>query len=208
MLDWLRTPLQRSAALRGAVMATRFFPAAARSLAGVTLVASLLPAAAFPQAASDAAAVAIFTSRTEEYVRLRARLEEPLPVIDERRGSRPAMLTRRYLAAAIRAARPRAVLGAIFAPPVDRLFRDRLASRVTEADVEGLSGWDEDLGVDIVVHEPVPAWSRLEVPAILREPLPALPSGIDYRMVNGALVLWDLHAEIVIDALPAAFIGR
>lgn len=189
-------------------MATRMSLGAARSLVGATLVAALMPAAAFAQEPSDAAAVAIFTSRIEEYARLRGRLEEPLPVLDEKRGARQAMLTRRYLASAIRAARSRVTLGTMFAAPVDRLFRDLISDRLADVDVEGLSGWDEDLGVDIVVHESVPAWSLLELPALLREPLPGVPPGIEYRMVNGALVLWDAHAEIVIDALPAAFVAR
>lgn len=189
-------------------MATRIPIAAARSLVGATLVASLMPAAASAQAASDAAVVAVFTSRIQEYARLRARLEEPLPVLDERRGARRALLTRRYLASAIRAARPRGTLGAMFAPPVDGLFRDLISARLADIDVEGLSGWDEDLGVNIAVHEPVPAWSLLELPTLLREPLPGVPQGIEYRIVSGALVLWDAHAEIVIDALPAAFVAR
>jgi len=183
--------------------------AAARSLAGATVLASLVPVAAFAQGPIAGTTVgAVFTSRIEEYARLRGRLEEPLPALDEKRGARPAMLTRRYLASAIRAARPRARGGTVFAPPVGDAFRHLIAQRLSEVDPEGLSGWDEDLGVGIVVYEPVPAWSRLPIPDEYLGLFPELPDGIDYRMVNGALVLWDLHAEIVIDALPSAFVVR
>jgi hypothetical protein len=189
-------------------MATRLTLAAARSLAGATVLASLIPAAAFAQAPAGTAASAVFTSRIEEYARLRGRLEEPLPALDEKRGARPAMLTRRYLASAIRAARPRARAATVFAPPVGDAFRHLIAQRLSEVDPEGLRGWDEDLGVDIMVYEPVPAWSRLPIPDEWLGVFPELPDGIEYRMVNGALVLWDLHAEIVIDVLPSVFVLR
>lgn len=189
-------------------MATRITLAALRPLAGAAVLASLLPVAALAQASGDTAAATAFRARVEEYVRLRGRLEEPLPALDEKRGARPAMLTRRYLASAIRAARPRARAGIVFAPPVGEMFRRLIAERLSEVDPEGLNGWDEDLGVDIAIYEPVPAWSRLQIPDEYLGLFPELPDGIEYRMVNGALVLWDLHAEIVIDALPAAFVAR
>jgi hypothetical protein len=38
--------------------------------------------------------------------------------------------------------------------------------------------------------------------------LPPLVPAVEYRIVDGALILWDTRAEIVIDALPGAFTGR
>jgi hypothetical protein len=35
-----------------------------------------------------------------------------------------------------------------------------------------------------------------------------LPPGIEYRVVAPDLILWDTHAEIVIDLLPGAFLMR
>lgn len=189
-------------------MATHTTQAVVRSLIGATLLASLTPAAASAQIPADVAAAAVFSERIDQYARLRGRLQEPLPPLDDRRGAWPVMLTRRYLAGAIRAARPQTRLGAIFAPPVDGLFRRVIAARKDMLDVEGLSGLDEDLGVVIVANEPVPDWSLVTVPEAVAEAFPPLPSGIDYRLVNGALVLWDTHAQIVIDALPDAFVER
>ena len=184
------------------------FAFAARTLVSATLFASLMPAGVLAQTASDAAALTVFADRLDHYTRLRERLEEPLPPFDDRRGAWPVMLTRRYLASAVRAARPKAGPGAIFTPPVADMFRRLISHRLSEVDPEGLSGWDEDLGVEVVVHEPVPAWSRLKVPDEFLRLFPPLPDGIEYRMVNSALVLWDAHAEIVVDVLPAVFMAR
>lgn len=59
--------------------------------------------------------------------------------------------------------------------------------------------------VDLVVNEPVPIWAIQEVPDALRR-LPSLPDAIEYRIVDGSLILWDTHAEILIDALSGAFL--
>ena len=77
-----------------------------------------------------------------------------------------------------------------------------------DIEIEGLV--DEDLEtaniVDVVINEPVPDWALLEVPEGVLGRLPTLPDAIGYRIVGGNLILWDTHAEIVIDALSNAFI--
>lgn len=49
------------------------------------------------------------------------------------------------------------------------------------------------------------AWAMETVPHALLDRFPSLPAAIEYRIVNGYLILWDIHAEIVIDALPDGF---
>jgi hypothetical protein len=39
---------------------------------------------------------------------------------------------------------------------------------------------------------------------LLLEALPPVPGGLEYRVVGPDLVLWDVHAEIVIDVLRDA----
>lgn len=182
------------------------------ALACVWIVAGWHGAAALPQGTDDidrATALQTFTERTDRYVRLRARLEDPLPSLDARRDPWSLMLTRRYLASAIRAARPYARQGDIFATPVAQAFRGLIGQAIHDVDIEGLV--DEDLEaadflVDLAVNEPVPAWAIHLVPAALLECLPPLSAAIEYRIVSGNLILWDMHAEIVIDALPDAFL--
>lgn len=181
------------------------------SLACVWLLAGWLGAAAHvqtPDPLEYAAAVRTFNQRIDQYVVLRARLEEPLPSFNARRDPWSLMLTRRYLASALRAARPRARQGDIFTPEVASMFRTLVARAFDEIDIEGLVEGslvgDDDL-VDLTVNEPLPAWAMTAVPGALRDRLPPLPDAIEYRIVGGALVLWDAHAEILIDALPNAF---
>jgi hypothetical protein len=182
------------------------------ALACVWIVAGWHGAAALPQGPDDidrAPALQTFIERTDRYVRLRARLEDPLPSFDARRDPWSLMLTRHYLASAIRAARPYARQGDIFAPPVAQVFQGLIGQAIHDVDIEGLV--DEDLEaadfvVDLVVNERVPTWALQDVPDALRGRLPALPDAIEYRVVGGNLILWDMHAEIVIDVLPDALL--
>lgn len=182
------------------------------ALACVWLVAGWPGAAALPQGPDGidrATVLQTFTERTERYVRLRARFEEPLPSFDPRRDPWSLMLTRRYLASAIRTARSHARQGDIFTPPVVAMFRDVIAQAIYEVDIEGLVDGDledDELVVDLTVNEPIPAWAMEAVPDLLLYRLPSLPAAIEYRIVSGALILWDAHAEILIDALPGAFL--
>lgn len=164
--------------------------------------------AAGTQTGVDAIARHAFTERVERYAMLRARLEEPLPALDVRRNPLSVLLMRGYLASEIRAHRSRACLGDIFTAEVGASFRNAIA-KIVEADgVEGLMLDDTARGdylVDLAVNEPVPKWALRPVPTPVLLELPPLPEAIEYWLVADALVLWDVHAEILIDALPSAF---
>lgn len=182
------------------------------ALACAVLFAGWQGAAALPQergGGGDAAAMREFTQRIARYVGLRARFEEPLPAFDDpRRDEWSVMLTRRYLASAIRTARGRVGMGDIFMAPVEAMFRKTITDAIYTADIEGLVGGDlgaEGAPVDLAVNEPVPVWAMTEVPEGLLARLPALPQAIEYRVVGGSLILWDSRAEILVDALPGAF---
>lgn len=157
--------------------------------------------------ADHAAARRTFAERVNRYAALRARLEEPLPPFDLGRDPWSLMLTRRYLASAIRAARPDARQGDIFTPQVALMFRRLVRQAIHELDLEALATDLAEPLVDLVVNEPIPAWALEEAPDALLERLPALPQAIEYRLVGGSLILWDAHAEILIDELPDAFMG-
>ena len=182
---------------------------AALTCACLLAVTSAAAAQQAPDAIGQADAMRMFNTHVERYVRLRARLEEPLPAFDARRDPWSLMLTRRYLASAIRTARSSAHQGDIFTPPVAQLLRGLIADAIYDVDIEGLVDGDleaDELVVDLTVNEPIPAWAMDPVPHALLLRLPSLPAAIEYRIVSGALILWDVHAEIVIDALPDAFL--
>lgn len=162
-----------------------------------------------PDASDHGPALQAFHENVERYARLRARFEEPLPAFDKRRDSWSLMLTRRYLASAIRTARPGSDPGSIFTPPVALLFRQIVRQAVYDTDISGIveEGLDvDDFVIDLRVNEPLPRWSLRTPPAALLRRLPELPPGIDYDLVGDALILWDSHAEILIDALPGALV--
>jgi hypothetical protein len=36
--------------------------------------------------------------------------------------------------------------------------------------------------------------------------LPPLPAELQYRIVGRSLVLWDFHADLIVDIMPGAFL--
>jgi hypothetical protein len=55
------------------------------------------------------------------------------------------------------------------------------------------------------VNEPYPEGATHEVPATLLQRFPGLPEDVEYRILDHDLVLWDIHADLVIDFVPFAF---
>lgn len=151
----------------------------------------------------------LFSERMEDYARLHRRLEGPLPALTPARQPLENYLARQVLATAIRKARATATQGDMFTPPVAVLFRTLIAEALTGRDVEALLGelTEEDAGVEhahLVVNEPLPRGASHEMPCVLLRTLPALPEDVEYRIVGRHLVLWDTHANLVIDFLPDA----
>lgn len=181
--------------------------------AAVVCACLLMAAAGSPAAGQDRnapadAALRAFDARIAQYAALRTKFEAALPAFDDpRRDPWTLLIVRRYLASAMRTARRQAEQGCIFGPAAE-VFRETIARAVDQIDMEGLvdeGGGSLDFVLDLTLNEPVPAWALSTVPAPLLEQLPPLPAAIEYRIAGGALILWDTHAEILIDALPSAF---
>jgi hypothetical protein len=172
----------------------------------VLAVAAALPAAAQVQGtSSDSRAMAAFEQQLAAYIELRSRLEEPLPSFTPSRGLWSTLLAKQYLASAIRAAR-RGGRGAIFPPDVALAFRQRIVAALSPAERLLLAGGEDgfDAAPSAVVNEPLaPEWMATAPPVVVHG-LPELPAAIEYRFVGYDLVLWDAHADIVIDVLPDA----
>lgn len=170
----------------------------------VVMLAGAVGAAAGAQGAPDA--LSDFSQRLERYVELRARYEEPLPPLRPSRGEWTTVLARRYLASAIRTARSTARPGDVFTPAIEAMFRQRIDGGLTAADRMLLTRDDDAEGGHpvVLVNEPLPGEWLTEAPPALAHQLPALPAGLEYRFVHTDLVLWDTHAEIVVDVLADA----
>lgn len=149
-----------------------------------------------------------FYERVESYAALHRRLADPLPRLDPDRNPWSHVLSRHYLASAIRSARATAKQGDIFSPAVGDLFRVLIADALVDRHRGGMFDlWPEESWPpeDPAVNEPFPNEASHTVPAVLLHHLPALPNEMEYRIVNGSLVLLDVRADIVIDVLLDAF---
>jgi hypothetical protein len=161
-------------------------------------------------ALEDNAALHAFHERIESYVALHRRLELRLPPLQPTAEPFSTYLARQLLANAIRKARPTAQQGDMFTPDVGRAFRRIIARTLAGRDIENLlteNGRERSMrpGFELEVNEPYPDWASHAVPPILLQKLPPLAGDLEYRIVEHVLVLWDVHANLVVDYLPDAF---
>ena len=151
-------------------------------------------------------ALSVFHERAESYAALHRRLAPPVMTSTDPLSK---LLTRNYLAAAVRGARPYAQQGEIFTPEVATLFRWMLADSIGERDGEGfltvLNG-NEPVppGMHPTVNETYTMMPLYRVPQGVRLGLPPIPAELDYRIAGHDLVLWDIYAGIVVDFVPNA----
>jgi hypothetical protein len=163
-----------------------------------------------PQPFERGPALEAFQQQVDDYVALHRRLERPLPPLTVTRDPRVNAAARQALAEAIRRDRAGARQGDIIAPDAAEAFRDIVADALASRSVEGFLSdlqWEhlDFHHVRAVVNAPLPDGATHEMPVVLLMVLPVLPPELEYRIVNHDLVLWDVHADLVIDYVPAAF---
>jgi len=151
-----------------------------------------------------------FHASVNRYAALHRRLEGPLPPRVPDRDTFSTLLARRYLASAIRTARTSARQGDIFDPGAARVFRAIIAEAYSAPGGAALADDFRRRAVrpvpDAVINELYPMEVAALVPDPILQRLPALAEDVEYRAVNADLILWDIHAEIVVDVLPRAFL--
>lgn len=175
------------------------------SLAVVCCVAAT-PGASFQTTASEEAAVKELERRVADYVELHRRIEGPVPTP---RVSSDAGEIRRAvdaLGAQIRKARQTAKPGDIFAPEIASMIRARIRTGCG-GDFESVRATaHHDMGqipaAKVNGKWPGPAMTVMPVTVLCQ--LPSLPEELEYRFVNRALVLWDAHADVIVDVMPDA----
>jgi hypothetical protein len=156
------------------------------------------------------AALRVFHMRVEEYAALHRHLEGPLPPLTTTRNMLKNYIAQQRLASAIRKARAGVQQGAIFSPDVATVFRALIGDALEGQDVDAFLRelHSEHPGIEDVrpvINEPLPAETTHEMPIVLLHVLPALPEDVEYRIVHRDLVLWDIHANLVIDYVPSVF---
>jgi hypothetical protein len=185
------------------------FPRLTATLAVALLAGATLDVSAARGQSTDesCAALVSFQQRVEAYAALHRQLAASLPPLGSSPGRQSLLVSRTFLAAAIRAARP-ARQGDIFTPDATLFFRRVLAEAARADDSLLAPMMDEDgrlvPGNHPRVHSPFPSWGTRELSASAVFMLPTLPPELEYRIVEYDLVLWDVYADLIVDVLPYA----
>lgn len=152
----------------------------------------------------------VFTNRVDRYVALHRRFEEPLPPMTSEADSWSMLIAKRYLASAIRSARWTAQQGEIFDPATATVFRELIAEAIGDVDPHAFLGrlypqHPVTHAEHPIVNEPYPKEITHEAPALVVAHLPRLPEDVEYRIAGEDLLLWDTHADLIVDFVPHAF---
>ena len=156
-----------------------------------------------------------FHDQLQQYLVLRAKVENSLPKLTETKDPKKIAERAAALAAGLQDARKGAKQGDIFTPLVTVEFR-----RILKDDAAARTKTEK---TDIMAEVPVkaPAVNALyptdspqgpaalpSVPPNLLAVLPELPDTVEYRFLGNALVLRDASANLIIDFLPSVTQGR
>ena len=152
-----------------------------------------------------------YEANVDAYVQLHRRLEHSVPPQIYTSDLELLFMSRKAMAIAIRRERPLAKQGDIFSPPVAAVFRQIVERTLREDRVSWGEFLTEDgmtLPLKVLVNGDYPAGGPVTTmtPTLLKA-LPPLPPELQYRFVNLTLVLWDVHAGLIVDFVPNIF-GR
>jgi hypothetical protein len=180
------------------------------SVVGVCVAANLAwPVAGYaqPRVIQQATMVADFSARVAAYVDLTKKATQGLPPL--KRTDDPKEIASREvgLGDAIRAERAAAEPGDILTHQTARVFR-----RIVKADFRSRPRHGQKVMRDEIPHfhpkvnQTYPSeWPLATFPATLLAALPALPDGLEYRLLSEALILRDVKANIIVDFILDVF---
>ena len=183
------------------------------SALGRQLTSSMDPPRPVP-GAEDVAAAQAFGARVRDYVTLHRQLEAETPSLVPTTDVTQIALATHALAMRLQSARDCAAQGDIMSADVVPLFRRAIRASlspdewavvfadIAEDDDEAQPGPAPELRVNMEWPDGLP---YPFMPPHLLYLLPPLPSELQYRIVGRALVLWDHHANLIVDFVPAAF---
>jgi hypothetical protein len=156
-----------------------------------------------------------FQRSVADYVVLHRMLETRVPPLRVTTDVGEIQRAVRALGLRIQTARASARQGDLITPEVARMFRRRIATCLTpeewKAVFDDQTRDEEDEPVQplppLVVNMEWPEGVPFGfVPPQLLQALPALPRELQYRIIGRSLVLWDHHANLIVDVLPGAFV--
>jgi hypothetical protein len=184
-------------------------------LIGVVITALATAAPGIPSSqvfapAQDIAALHAWTLNIEAYMALREQAAQVAPPPRFPLSAADLLRAELAFAAEIRTRRHDAQMGDLFTAEVQRTFRKLIARTIGEHEMAMADFLNEFLAVVIpggsrpAVNQRFPWQLGSAMPGCLLEVLPALPQGLQYRLVGRDLILLDLDANLVVDILPEA----
>jgi hypothetical protein len=161
--------------------------------------------------AGDRALVAEFQKRVEEYVALHRLLEGQVPTLEVSDDPKEIRAAIGALQKKLRQARATARQGDIFTAEAEQLFRRLIREVFPEGEtLRLLSMIAEEMPKALIrprVNASYPAGASLSVmPTKLLLVFPPLPEELQYRFVDRDLILWDVHANLVVDVVQNAIV--
>ena len=158
--------------------------------------------AANPEANAQAAALAEFQKRLQDYINLRAELGRKLQPLASTADSAELTARQDTLAAAIREARKGAKPGDLIPTRVAGQIRTAVAAdfRRRNADVKRAVFEEVPEGVSPAINKTMPDNTALAtVPPLLLNQLPVLPDNLQYRFMARHIVVMDGDTRIIVD---------
>jgi hypothetical protein len=180
----------------------------------VAQVTALPPPDQTAQVLQDIAATQAFQERVNQYVTLHRLLEGPLPPLRPTLDMTVIRTSMRDLALRIQVVRATARQGDVITPDVARMFRRTIATSLPLEQWAAIFAENAEAEEDERIGPPPALCVNMEwpenvsfgfVPPQLLAALPRLPAELQYRIIGNALVLWDHHANLIVDFLPDAF---
>ena len=173
------------------------------------LLSAQTSARANPKVNQDSLIVADFENEVKEYVKLHKKAQAGLPSLKSTDSEHEINQHQRLLADNIRAARPKAKQGDIFAPEISQCLKRLIATSFQGPDAAKVRASlrraepvrEIRLQVNAAYPDSLPLQST--PPSVLMN-LPVLPPELDYRIVGNDLVLRDVGANLIVDYLPGA----
>jgi hypothetical protein len=186
-----------------------------KSIALMCFVATITPAWPAPAgqqpglSPADQRVIAEFARKVSDYAEIHRRLEGPVPTIQVSADPEEVRQAMASLARKIRAERVGARQGDVFTPAAGPVFRSLIAAGCG-GDIEGLHAvaneenpyvtkWHPRVNASYPDHLPF----SIIPPSVLCS-LPALPEELQFRFWDRSLLLWDYHANLIVDILPNA----
>ena len=163
-------------------------------------------AAQSPAGTPDAKTVNDFEARAKQYLDFRQKVAGKPP---KPSNTPDAIVSKQHeLGDKVRVARAGAMPGEVFTPEIAQYFRQRIAACFAGPhgnEIRASLRHAEPVKMELQINQSYPESVPLQsTPPTLLLNLPALPDGLEYRILDSELVLRDTQANIVVDYIPNA----